>query len=334
MTAGQQLSMVGFVSPRTGAALWRDGETLVSVAGERVPVVRSIPRFVSSDDYTAPFGLQWNAHAETQLDSHTSATLSRARLERCLGRPLAGLAGLRVLEAGCGAGRFTELLLQAGALVHAVDLSSAVDANRRNIGDPPPQNYVVAQADLRDLPFPAKTFDLVLCLGVLQHTPSPEASIAHLWRMVAPGGSLVIDHYSWTLSRLTKLAPLYRMMLKRLSPERAKRITDVLVDVFFPLHWAVRRAPWLQALLSRVSPCLSYCHKYPELTRAQHKDWCRLDTYDELTDWYKRLRTAAQIRRTLAELGAVEIASVRRRGVIEARCRKARDGKAGVACVA
>ena len=246
--------------------------------------------------------------------------------------PLQKLAGLRVLEAGCGAGRFTELLIDAGAFVHAVDLSSAVEANRRNIGDPPPPNYVVAQADLRDLPFPAKTFDLVLCLGVLQHTPSPEASIGHLWRMVAPGGTLVFDNYGWTLSRLTKLAPLYRMVLKRVPAQKAKRITDALVDVFFPLHWAVRRSPVLQALLSRVSPCLSYCHKYPELTRAQHKDWCRLDTYDELTDWYKRLRTAAQTRHTLAGLGAVQIEAVRVRGVIEARCRKA--GEASAACVA
>jgi len=320
MTPHESDSMVGFVSPRTGAALSPDGETLVSTVGERVPVVRSIPRFVASDGYSAAFGLQWNAHALTQLDSSTNAGLSRERLERCLGMPLERLAGLRVLEAGCGAGRFTELMVQAGALVHAVDLSSAVEANRRNVGAAP--NYVVAQADIRDLPFPARTFDVVLCLGVLQHTPSPEASIAALWRMVAPGGLLVIDHYTWTLSRLTKLGPLYRQILKRLPPARAKRITDVLVDVFFPLHWAVRRTRILQQLLSRVSPCLSYCHIYPELTRAQHEDWCRLDTYDELTDHFKRLRSVRSIRQTLVALRGVQIQALRYYHVVEARCRK------------
>ncbi|HWC75461.1 MAG TPA: class I SAM-dependent methyltransferase [Gemmatimonadales bacterium] len=316
-------SMVDFVSPRTGAPLRRDGEILVSSMGERVPVVRSIPRFVPSDGYTSAFGLQWNLHAQTQLDSRTGATFSRDRLERCLGMPLENVAGLRVLEAGCGAGRFTELLVNAGALVHAVDLSSAVDANRRNIGDVP--NYVVAQADLRDLPFPARSFDIVVCLGVLQHTPSPEDSIAALWRMVAPGGRLIIDHYAWTLSRLTKLAPLYRLILKRMPPASAKRVTDALVDVFFPLHWAVRRSRVLQALLSRVSPCLAYCHVHPELTRAQHEDWCRLDTYDELTDFYKRLRRVNQIRRALTTLGAIDVEAVRRGGMVEARCRKQRN---------
>src|SRR5262245_34828689 len=140
VTTSHAVKMVDFVSPRTGATLRREGESLVSTAGERVPVVRSIPRFVTSEGYSAAFGLQWNEHAHTQLDSRTNASLSRVRLERCIGMPLAKLAGLRVLEAGCGAGRFTELMVQAGALVHAVDLSSAVDANRRNVGDRP--NYV------------------------------------------------------------------------------------------------------------------------------------------------------------------------------------------------
>ena len=318
--AAAAAAMVGFVSPRTGAPLWPDGSALVSVAGERVPMVRGIPRFVLSDNYAEAFGLQWNQHSHTQLDSHTGAHLSEQRLVRCANMPLAQFAGLRVLEAGCGAGRFTELLVRAGALVHSIDLSDAVDANRRNIGER--ANYAVAQADIRALPFPAGSFDVVLCLGVLQHTPSPEESIAALWRMVAPGGRLVIDHYTWTLSRLTKLTPFYRMILKRLPPARARRITDALVRVFFPLHWAVRRVRPLQTLLSRVSPCLAYCHIYPNLTRAQHQDWCRLDTYDELTDRFKRMRTAGQIRRALAALGATQIRAGRREHVVEATCRK------------
>src|SRR3989454_2315832 len=171
-------------------------------------------------------------------------------------------------------------------------------------------------------------FDLVLCLGVLQHTPSPEDSILALWTMVKPGGQLVIDHYTWTLSRVTKLAPLYRVILKRLPPATAKRITDRLVDLFFPLHWALRHAHWAQMLLSRVSPCLAYCHFAPELTRAQHDDWCRLDTFDQLTDHYQHLRTTGQVRRALAARGADSVEVWRHGSVVEARCRKP-DGAPG-----
>src|SRR5260370_5731013 len=120
--------------------------------------------------------MQWDLPAGTQLGSRTGAHPSELRLGRCAGLPLEQFAGLRVLEAGCGAGRFTELLVRAGALVHSVDLSAAaVDTNRRNIGAP--ANYAVAQADIRALPFPAAAFDMVLCLGLLQHTPSPEQSL-------------------------------------------------------------------------------------------------------------------------------------------------------------
>lgn len=313
-----------FVSPDSGAPLRRENQHLVSEAGTRFPIIRGIPRFVPTSGYAASFGLQWNIHTQTQLDSHTGAGLSAKRLERCLGFPATRLAGHTVLEAGCGAGRFTELLVGAGALVHAVDLSDAVDANRRNIGDAP--NYTVAQADLLRPPFAAESFDLVLCLGVLQHTPSPEASVRALWRMVKPGGLLVLDHYTWSLSRITKLAPLYRAVLKRLPPPRAKRVTDALVRAVFPLHWRVRRLPWLQRLLSRVSPCLAYCHLYPQLDRAFHEDWCRLDTFDELTDRYKHLRTARQIRRLLLSLGGRDAAVARRSppGVVEGRCRRPR----------
>jgi len=312
--------MVRFVSRRTGELLRSEDQALVGPDGERVPVVRGIPRFVTSEAYASAFGLEWNAHAETQLDSRSGARLSEARLEECLGMPLEALSGKTVLEAGCGAGRFTELMVRAGALVHAIDLSTAVEANQRNIGPAP--NYVVAQADIRALPFAPASFDLVVCLGVLQHTPCPEESIWSLWRMVKSGGLLVIDHYTRTLSDLTTLKALYRVVLKRLRPATAKRITDRLVDVFFPVHWWVRRLRWAHMVISRVSPCQGYCHVLPQLTRAQHYDWCRLDTFDSLTDWYKHFRTADQLSATVASLGAESIEVLRRKGLAAVRCRK------------
>jgi SAM-dependent methyltransferase len=309
--------MLPFCSPRTLTPLKATSDFLVG-DGERFPIVDGIPRFVDSESYAAAFGLEWKIHARTQLDSRTGRDISRRRLERCLGCGVSTWRDCDVLEAGCGAGRFTELLVGAGAHVHAVDLSRAVEANRDNIGTPP--NYSVAQADLRALPFAPKSFDLVLCLGVLQHTPSPESSLEALWRQVKPGGLLVIDHYSWNLSIVTKLAPLYRLICRRLEPQRAKRLCDRLVDLFFPIHWAVRGFFPAQMLLSRVSPCLVYFRAFPELSRAEHLDFCRLDTFDHLTDVYKHLRTAGQIRRALEALAEVDRVEVTKGGNgVEAR---------------
>ncbi len=135
--------------------------------------------------------------SEDQLDSYCGVAVSESRLGRCMLGELQSIEGKRVLEAGSGAGRFTEVLLKHGAYVHSFDYSNAVDANASNNGGN--QRLTLVQADIRRMPFARSTYDYVVCLGVLQHTPSPEESIKCLWAMVKPGGALVIDHYRWTL---------------------------------------------------------------------------------------------------------------------------------------
>jgi SAM-dependent methyltransferase len=320
------------VDPATGQPLEPRGDALVAPAAT-YPVRDGIPRFVKDEGYAASFGHEWLLHSRTQLDTQTGHPYSRERLERCLGEPVTALAGRRVLEAGAGAGRFTELLVAAGALVHAIDMSNAVVVNRANVGDA--ANYCVAQADLLAPPFPRESFDLVLCLGVLQHTPFPELGMAALWQMVSPGGMLVLDHYTWSLARATKLDALLRPFIKRLPPERARQLTDRIVAALFPLHWALRDvtvlgAPIPQMVLGRVSPLHFYYRRFPALTREEHLDLSRLDTFDHLADRYKRLRTCSQIRAALAALGADEIAVWKGGNGVEARCRKApRRGEDG-----
>src|SRR5690606_37003165 len=132
---GQELMDAMFprlVDPIEGQPLARDGEDLVSVRGRRYPIVTGVPRFVPEENYAEAFGEQWVRFPRTQLDSATGLTLSRDRLERCLGHPLSELSGQLVLEAGSGAGRFTELLLQSGATLDSFDYSGAVAANACN----------------------------------------------------------------------------------------------------------------------------------------------------------------------------------------------------------
>ena len=97
-----------------------------------------------------------------------------------------------ILEAGSGAGRFTEILLKYGGIVHSFDYSMAVEANAKNNSGN--DKLTLIQADIRNIPFEKETYDYVICLGVLQHTPDPNESIRSLWDMLKPGGKLVIDH--------------------------------------------------------------------------------------------------------------------------------------------
>lgn len=125
------------------------------------PIVGHIPRFALSENYASSFGLQWNQYRTTQLDSHTGLTISRDRLTRLLGGTLDIVEDKKVLEAGCGAGRFSEILLKAGAHLYAIDLSTAVEANYKNCGSFP--NYFICQASILELPFPPEEFDVVIC---------------------------------------------------------------------------------------------------------------------------------------------------------------------------
>ncbi|MFM2135561.1 MAG: hypothetical protein RL021_961 [Bacteroidota bacterium] len=297
--------MIPYCSPVTGQPLHQADGQLVTSNGEAYPIVNGIPRFVPEDNYAAAFGLQWKTFTKTQLDSHSHLPITTERLVRCLGVPLADLKGKTVLEVGCGAGRFTELLVGAGALVHSVDLSVAVEANKENIGEK--TNYAIAQASVYELPFPDRSFDYVICLGVIQHTPDSNRTIDALWQKVKPGGQLVIDHYRWRLAYYGNLKPLYRQLLRRMPPARSKKIVDSLVDFFFPLHWKARNNKPAWWLIHRVSPLLEYIHTYPSEGYDFHLEWSRLDSYDSLTDYYKHLKTPGQIRKKLERLGGNNI---------------------------
>jgi ubiquinone/menaquinone biosynthesis C-methylase UbiE len=313
-------SFIPYISPETGQSLEFFPDQLNSASGEQFPIINGIPRFVPVKNYASAFGLQWKTFARTQLDSYSKTDITRSRLERCLGYPVSKLKGLKVLEVGCGAGRFTELLVEGGAWVHSVDLSEAVDVNKENIGNA--TNYRIAQASVYALPFPDESFDVVVCLGVIQHTPSSEKTIDELWSKVKPGGMLVIDHYKWRIGYYSTLTPLFRKVLKEMPPEKSQKIVNSLVDFFFPIHWKLKDRGIFNWLVHRVSPLIVYMRLFPEQDYKFHYEWSKLDTYDQLTDYYKHLRTPAQINKKLTALQAKNIWINLGGNGVEARCYK------------
>ena len=100
-----------------------------------------------------------------------------------------------------------------------------MEANYKNNG-PNPRLHLF-QASIYDMPFAPATFDKVVCLGVLQHTPDFEKSVKCLVEMVKPGGELVVDFYSikgfWT-----KIHSKYflRPFTKSMNHEKLSGIID------------------------------------------------------------------------------------------------------------
>jgi SAM-dependent methyltransferase len=316
--------------PETGEELVSVDGNLISQTGSSYPVVNGIPRFVDSNNYSSDFGFQWNTFSKTQLDSFSGTNISEGRLERCLRGNLTKIKDKKVLEAGSGAGRFTEILLKHGAIVHSFDFSNAVEANAKNNGEN--NNLILVQADIRKIPFPKSSYDFVVCLGVLQHTPNPEDSIKHLWDMVKPGGALVIDHYPWKWRIILpppigEALALYRQINLRLPKKFRFKFVKKLVDFWFPVHWKLRDSSIIQRILRRFSPVLFY---YPHLKlrdRQMYYDWALLDTHDGTTDFYKHRRTVSEINFFLKAIGATDILVNSGGNGVEAFCRKPLQNK-------
>jgi 2-polyprenyl-3-methyl-5-hydroxy-6-metoxy-1,4-benzoquinol methylase len=106
------------------------------------------------------------------------------------------LERLKVLDLGCGVGRVTVPLAQQGALVTSFDNSSemlaAAQLNVEEAGVAQSVTFEKGSAD--ELPFSDETFDVVICVGVLEHLPPPvrEATLREIIRVVRRPGDLVL----------------------------------------------------------------------------------------------------------------------------------------------
>jgi ubiquinone/menaquinone biosynthesis C-methylase UbiE len=322
-----KLKFPKFIDPESKSPLFKSGDFLKGENEELYEIIDSIPRILKDkSNYCDAFGQQWLNWRETQLDSFTKTKITEVRLKRCLGSDLCNDLQLNertVLEVGCGAGRFTEVFLKSfpKLILSSVDLSNAVEANQINF--PQNERHQILQADATKLPYENNSFDLVVCLGVIQHTPNPEDTIEELFKKVKPGGTLVIDHYTKSFSFYTKLtAQLLRPIVKRMSYNKRMKFVKLLTNTFFPVHKLLRNIPLGQTLFSRVSPLLTYYHTLPELSHENQYNWALLDTHDHLADWYKHLRSKSEISAVLSNLGGINIWVEKGGNGIEARCKK------------
>ena len=310
--------------PTDKFALAQIGDQLICKEGHTFSIISGIPRF-TNEGYSSAFGYQWKIFAKTQFDSQTNSTITKKRVIEACGEDVWNLLGSSmVLEVGCGAGRFTEILLNEGARVYSTDLSLAVEVCEANF--PLSSHHKVIQADVAHLPFRPETFDIVFCLGVIQHTPNPEETIKQLTNYVAPGGWLIIDHYGKSLSWYLRTAPLARAVLKRLPHEKALLVSTKMYNIAKPFYQKSRNRLYRKAL-NIIFPVVYFDYEIPELPNKFKDEWSILDTFDSLTDWHKHRRSVLQIDRSLRKLGLRDITCFAGGNGIVARARKNRNNR-------
>jgi 2-polyprenyl-3-methyl-5-hydroxy-6-metoxy-1,4-benzoquinol methylase/uncharacterized protein YbaR (Trm112 family) len=265
------------------------------------PLRNGIPRFVDSGNYAQSFGFQWKKFSRVQLDSYNGTGFSEERFRLITGWTPSDLAGKLVLDAGCGAGRFSEVALKYGARLVAFDLSEAVDASQANLA---PAEPLICQASIYELPFVPGTFDYVYCIGVVQHTPDPVASVRALGRMVKPGGQIGLWIYErdWkSFVGTVGFKYLLRPIFLRLPRSKQYSICASLVNLFYPILAFCKPRGLLGKTIMRLLPVASAHLQSVTLSPEDFKTWVLLDTFDMYSPAYDQPQTYSKIARLLGQ---------------------------------
>jgi SAM-dependent methyltransferase len=157
------------------------------------PIIAGVPRLlpsVQSDRRVAEtsrsFTWEWSRYPGSLAEDQ------RVFLEECQLEE-GDLKGKRVLDAGCGMGRYALVALSLGAEVVAVDLSESwarlIPTARQEA------RLHVVQGDLLKPPFRPGLFDLVYSHGVLHHTRDTHEAFLAVAKMVKPEGLLSVWLY-------------------------------------------------------------------------------------------------------------------------------------------
>lgn len=171
---------------------------------------------------------------------------------RAVLKAIGPVRGLNVLDAGCGIGRFSHALLQAGATVIGLDRDAAM---LRVAADRVAALLILGDALM--LPFSDHAFDAAVTVTLCEFASQPERAVAELVRVTRTGGRVVIG----ALNRASPWGVMHRSRFHRPPWYKARFFTwDELEALGAPLGRtrisSALYAPGNILGLSRVGPIL------------------------------------------------------------------------------
>lgn len=136
--------------------------------------------------------------------------------------------GARILEAGCGTGQLSNFLSIANRNVFGVDLSiNSLMLAQRFKKNNKLEHVNFFQMNLFYPAFKPKSFDLIICNGVLHHTQNPSGGFRSIANLLKENGYIIIGLYH----KYGRIATDIRRLIFKLSGNRLTFLDNQLKDL-------------------------------------------------------------------------------------------------------
>ena len=286
------LSSLSLLCPNCGGSLtWISGAYQCDLCGGCYPetngVIRMLPPLNGSERQTqGAFDFEHRRY-EAARYLRVSPALVESWLKD-VGLPRGYFKGLRILDVGCGTGRWSYAMAALGARVTAVDFSDVAVQVTREITHGMGAVEVI-QANLFHLPFNAQQFDFVVSWGVLHHTIDTASAFHMIARLVRPGGILYVMVYEQRNPVKVWGTELLRMVLRRLPPETRYRFCGRLI---------IRNKFVFQLLRGIVA-----CVPSDNLSDARDAETVQFGLYDWYSPSYNHLHRIEEVRQWFTKDG-------------------------------
>jgi len=292
----------------------KDGEItggLLIAEGGKYPIIDGVPCFLDADQQIAAkqgFTAMWRYRQRGAFEHRTLYGIKPARKAEWVETrfPSPVLAGDLVLDAGCGSAETTRVLADnhPDAQVIGLDFSDALRIAARGSELMPNLHFV--QADIANPPFRAGSFNKVLSLGVLHHTPDTRAALAGVVKLLDSEGELLVWLYpafgeNFMTDQLYLMRDLQFMgAAHKLQPEVRLKAAKLYSLGMMPSMMA---AYGLYKTLSKLGGNRSNKVLSEDMSVKELFDTATFAVFDNLTPQYQHRHSKTEVMGWLRELG-------------------------------
>ncbi|MFW9989366.1 MAG: methyltransferase domain-containing protein [Candidatus Odinarchaeota archaeon] len=276
------------------------------------PIISGIPRFVKKELYSSSFGYEWKKWPRVQFEAENIGKSMQGYTTKMFKKithfKKDEIKGKKVLEYGCGSGRFLDVVRSWGGIAVGIDLSLAVESARMNFQDD--VNILIIQGDILQPPFKKEFFDFGYSIGVLHHIPTPEEGFRNLCELIKEDGRIACSVYFKKGFYNFPSVLFYRKCIntiKKVLNDKTGNLLALLYSYFssyilYHIFSRLKRFPIIGP------PFIAILEKYLFVNvNISDKQWRLLDIFDAITPYYASTHTHDEVKMWFKNSNCIDI---------------------------